>query len=580
MLWFPVLCNNLYIAGQLLACMLKQTIAGLIAQQANLPETEVLGLLEQPPEPKLGDWAFPCFILAARRKTTPIHLAKALAQKLKDPLIQKAEAKGPYVNIFLNPAAVAEQLLPVLLKDPAAYGKGLQTARIMVEYSQPNTHKEFHVGHLRTLFLGESIARLLTQQGNTVIRANYIGDVGAHVAKCLWCLTRFHAQEPAPANKGKYLGKIYTEAVHLVEDHPEYKDEVSQVQQALEAKEKDMQLLWLRTKEWSMQEFTAIYKETGVSFDVIYFESEVENEGKQIVQDLLQRGLAVKDQGAILVDLDPYKLGKFLLLKSDGTSLYSTKDLALAQKKFKDYQLSTAIYVVDSRQSLYFKQLFKTLELMGFKQHLQHVPYEFVSLPEGVISSRTGNIALYEDFRDKMLAKATQETQIRHPDWSPETIAATARGITFAALKFGFLKIDTNREIVFDLDEALSIQGETGPYVLYTIARARSILAKAGALPGLDQVALSSLGMPEKHLLTLLDQFPLVAEEAAAAYKPSHLARFALDLAQQFNEWYHQENVLKAKKDLQQARLALVQAVQAVLANALDLLGIEALDAM
>ncbi|RJQ16808.1 arginine--tRNA ligase [Candidatus Woesearchaeota archaeon] len=560
--------------------MFEQEVKKIIAKAAGLKEIEIA--LETPPHLDMGDYAFPCFVLAKTMKKNPVAIAEELQKKIKpDAYIEKVKNNGPYLNFFINKKAFNESIIKKILSEKENCGKGKASKeKVMIEYSQPNTHKEFHVGHLRTLFLGESLSRIYEFSGVKVIRANYIGDVGTHIAICLWCYLKFHAKDKIPENKGKYLGKLYVEGVKKVEDNPAYKKEVSEIHQKLENDDKQLIALWKKTKEWSMSEFLAIYKEFDVHFDKIYFESEVEKEGKSIAEILLKKGIAKIDQGAILVDLQKYDLGVFLIKKSDGTSLYATKDLALASRKFKEFAIDESIYVVDSRQKMYFQQLFKVLALMGFTKKLLHLPYEFVALKEGPISSRKGIMALYEEVRDAMIKKSYEETKKRHADWNEKKIMQNAKQITLSALRFSILKIDHNKVITFDIDEALDFEGETGPYIQYAHARICSILKNYGKKTD-AKADFSLLHEPEeKELLLLLQQFPFMVADAKEHYKPALMARYLLDLSQKFNEYYHKHQILKEKESVKKARLLLVSAVKIVLANGLLLLGIDALDEM
>jgi arginyl-tRNA synthetase len=370
-------------------------------------------------------------------------------------------------------------------EDESGYGKGrrgggAEGRRLLIEYGQPNTHKEVHVGHLRNFFLGLSVVRTLEAAGNPVTPLSYIGDVGAHVAKCLWAYKKYHGGErPEKGSEGKFLGAIYTEASRRIEENEALKDEVAAVQRALEAGEPEWTALWQETRQWSLDEMNAIFAELGCEFDRIYFESEVEAPGKELVKKMLADGLAKMSQGAVIMDFESEGLGVFLLLKSDGSALYSTKELALAKLKFEQYpDASASIHIVDTRQSLYFKQFFRTLELMGFDKRLVHLAYDFVTLKEGAMSSRKGNVVTYAEFRDEMTARAAKETRQRHEDWDEEKVLATARIIAQGAMKFAMLKQDSDKPIVFDPKEALAFEGFTGPYVQYAHARMCSILKK------------------------------------------------------------------------------------------------------
>lgn len=561
--------------------MFKEKIANIISNETSLSEEQASALIEAPQNTDFGDYAFPCFAVSNQLKKSPADISKELAGKIKADFIEKIESKGPYLNFFIKPSVLSKYVLNEIFKKKADYGKQKPTSfKVMVEYSQPNTHKEFHIGHLRTLFLGESIAKILEFSGKKVIRANYIGDSGAHIAKCLWCFLKFHKNDKIPENKARFLGEIYSEANRILKEGGLYKEEISEIQQKLENKEKQMMLIWIQTREWSLSEFMDIYNEMKVHFDVIYFESEVEKIGKEIVEDLEKKGIAKKDEQAILIDLEKYKLGKFLLLKSDGTTLYSTKDIALAKKKFKDYKLDESIYVVDSRQKLYFQQLFKTMELMGFSKKMVHVPYEFVALKEGIISSRTGVTALYDDLRSKMLEKAEREIILRHKEWENQKVLEKAKKIVESALKFSYLKIDNNKVIVFDIGEALDFEGETGPYIQYTHARLNSIIHKYGKKPS-SKIEFSLLSEnEEKGILNKLNSFESVARDAAEQYKPSIIARFLIELCQLVNEYYHKHNILKAEEETRKARVLLVECTKQVISQGLSLLNITALDEM
>jgi arginyl-tRNA synthetase len=413
--------------------------------------------------------------------------------------------------------------------------------------------------------------------GEKVISANYIGDIGAHVAKCLWCLKEFHSGEKLPENKASYIGKIYVEAAERIEKDESLKDAVQEVQRLLESGDKEWNALWKETRQWSLDEFNSIYDKLGVKFDVFYYESQVEKEGKKIVEKLLSDGIAEMSEGAVIVDLKEYGLDIFLALKRDGTSLYSTKDLALAKKKFKDYDLDESVYIVDGRQSTYFKQLFKVLEIMGFKKKLVHVPYEFVSTPQGVIASRAGNVILFEDYYESARQNLIKETKERHPEWTSKKLEENASVLALAALKFWMLKHDTGSEIMFTAESALSLEGETGTYLLYVIARINSITRQVKFTKG-DPSLLKE--PEEKKLVRLLWAYPQAVEQATRQLKPHIIARHMLEIAQSFNTFYHQHQVLKAEPELRNARLALIDAVRQTIENGLKLLGIETVEEM
>ena len=623
-------------------------------------------------------------------------------------------ASNGYVNISFDANAVAARLIGEVLDRGAAYGTGAARAElVMVEHSQPNTHKEFHVGHLRNSCLGVAIGRILRAAGYRVQDANYIGDIGMHVIKCLWCYERFHrGEEPAEAAaRGRWLGDIYAEAdarltfraraldllqllaresvefataidrllkylwrnspdrspeegediayllgriIHAqeiksdmlrrdevipefwpivgaqlreevanpkpyvpVEGQPEptttpeerlarweklalrmdewwplglvWQAEVKETFARWERQDPDLVRLWQETRAWSLADFERIFHELGATFDVRFFESEVEEEGRQIVAELLERGIAEISDGLPVVKIDE-KLGleqptyrTLPILRSDGTTLYSTKDLALTKRKFEAYGVDRALWVVDVRQSLYFQQVFKILELWGFAQaaRAQHIGYELVRLPEGIISSRKGNAPIYDDVRDAVLARAREVIDEKNPEMPAATKDRVAREVGLGSLKYAMLARDNNKVVVFDLDEALSFEGHAAPYIQYAHARGCRILEHAGETdetltPQLAGLNFGELAPEELGLLQLIAALPEEVQRSAAESRPLVIASYVYELAKRFNDFYHTCPVLPSAEPTRTARLALVAATRRTLANGLALLGIVA----
>jgi len=620
------------------------------------------------------------------------------------------EAANGYVNLSYDANAIAARLIGEVLAAGDAYGNApARSERVMVEHSQPNTHKAFHIGHLRNSCLGIAASNILAAAGYPVLQATYIGDIGMHVIKCLWCYERFHrGEEPDdPAGRGRWLGEIYAESdarlnyrvevfafLHLLAredeafvaaidrslkylwrknadgediayllgrfihsqeikeellrdpgviakfwpivgdqlrdevEHPKpyvpiegvpeptttpeerlarweslapmmetwwlevpaWRDEVRETFQRWERKDPAFVTLWEETRAWSLADFRRIFTELGAQFDVWFFESEVEDEGRQIVQDLLARGIAEISDGLPVVKIDE-KLGlsretyrTLPILRSDGTTLYATKDLALTKRKFDQYGVDRAIWVVDARQSLYFQQIPKIMELWGFPQasQAQHLGYEMVRLPEGIISSRKGNVPVYDDVRDAVLDRARKVIDEKNPEMPAETKAVVAEQVGLGALVYAMLARDITKVVVFDLEEALSFDGHAAPYIQYAHARACRILERAeadettlrDALPGL-----SFGGAPvaeELALLRKIAELPESVARAAAEYRPLHVTNYVYELAKQFNDFYHVCPVLIAEEPNRTARLALVMATRIALANGLRLLGIAA----
>jgi len=539
--------------------------------------------IETPPDLTLGDFAYPVFIAAKKMEKKPFELASELAAKIgPTKFIEKIEASGPYVNFTLNMDAFGQSVLAEIKEKNTEYGNQNvgNGKKILVEYAQPNTHKEFHVGHVRNAIFGQSVVNLMRANGYKVVPAAYIGDIGAHVAKAIWGMEKFHAGEKfEKSERAKKLGEIYTQATKAVEENEDFKKEIAQIQQNLELDKEPWYSLWKKTRQWSLDQFKSIFKELKISPEVWYFESEVEKHGKELVQKMLTDGIAKKSEGATIVDLQDESLGAFLILKSDGSSLYATKDLALALQKDKNYGADRQLFIVDVRQSLYFDQLFATLKRLHFTKQLIHLSYDMVNLPEGTMSSRVGNIVTYEQLRDTMVEHLIGETKKRHEDWAEKKVAKVAKEMAIASMTFMMLRQDSQSIITFDMDEALKSDGFTAPYLLYTIARIESIKKKTSVKPKIVVAQLTH--KLERKLIRHLSQLPDVVERAGVCYQLSPIALWCFELSQLFNEYYHEVRILDDDiKERMQARLALLDAVEKTMQNALSILNIDTLKEM
>jgi len=470
--------------------------------------------------------------------------------------------------------------------DGAFFDRGGAPARpwTMVEYSQPNTHKAFHVGHMRNVALGDALVRILEFNGRAVAAANYIGDVGTHIATCLWYYQRHRTEEPPAEGRGEWLGRQYTAATLILEGAPEaerkrYEAEISQVLQDLEAQSGPVHELWRETRQWSLDAFAEIYRWLGARFDRVFYESEMAEEGRRIVADGLARGVFQRSQGAVGVDLAAWGLGFFLVLKADGTTLYSTKDLALAKLKFEKFGIAVSIYVVGAEQTLHFRQLFKTLELLGYPQAAQchHLSYGLVMLPEGKMSSRAGNIVTFSRLRAEMDAYIRSHYLDAHRgEWPEEEIAETARRIAVAAIRYGMVKQDPGRAIVFNLEDWLVSEGDTGTYLCYAYTRIQSVLRLAADIeidPRADFALLTEEA--ERRVIRQMHEFHRVARQAGEQLRPNLLANYLFQLCKEFSRMYVTSPVLRAESpELARARLALFAATGKVLERGLGLLGI------
>jgi arginyl-tRNA synthetase len=535
-------------------------------------------------------WGFATQLALAqgRGKEGAQSLASEVAQRLATSReFERAEAVNGFVNVYVDAAQAGGHVLEGILAEGDRYGAGESRGlRCMVEYSQPNTHKEFHVGHLRNVAFGNAVVRLLRFSGLDVLAANYIGDIGAHVIRCLWCLRKYHANEQPPEDRLDWLGSIYTEAVRRIEaDEPGAKEEVGQLFARWEAGDPELLALWRETKQWCMDELHRIYRQLGVQFDVWFYESEVEAEGKAMAQDLIAKGVAEFSEGLPIVRLGD-KLGVIPVLRSDGTSLYQTKELALSVEKFRNFDIQQAIVVTDVSQSLYFKQVFKVLELYGFEhaKDLAHLPYERVNLPEGKMASRSGNIVAYEDLAADAVRRVTAVIADKNPGLSFEERARVAEQVAISALKFVMVSVGNTSVITFDWERVLDFDGYSGPYLQYAYVRAARILAKAPAenQPAGDlRLGHVPIQPEERTLLQTLSEFPKEVARAADQRAPVIVANYVHKLAQEFSAFYHLSDVIhQTDDDTRRFRLALVAAVKQVLANGLTLLGLSLPESM
>ena len=584
--------------------------------EKNLPQP---GELQWSPLPFIGQWGISTsfFQLAATEarlnpaeKRSPVpQRAQEISAEIAAQLILpsgfiRADAVKGYLNLYYATSEFTQRVIETVLSQGSDFGRGEpKDERVMVEYAQPNTHHSFHMGHFRNAILGEVLARQVEFAGYPTIRASYPGDIGLGVITVVWMYQKFYlGQEPEGVHeRGQWLLKLYVEASRLLEPKVDETPEETARRESYEAERREfyrlwdagdpqVRELWQRTRAWSLEELYAIFELLDIHMDVWFFESEVDEPAKQIVGELIRLGIADDERpdGPVIVRIDE-KLGlkkeKYrtnVILRGDGTTLYLTKDLALAKVKFEKYHVDRSIYVIDVRQSLHMQQTYKILELWGFKQaeKCYHLGYGFVSLPEGAMSARRGRLALFMDVLNEATRRVLAEIEQKNPDLPSEQRDRVARQIGLGALVYAVLSVDNNKDIVFDIDAALNFDGHTGPYIQNAHVRASSILRKAGGElepAGFDY----NLSNHEIKLVDMIARFPSVVQQAANEYRPLVMANYAYDLADVFHSFYHAVPVLQAESQgIRQARLRLVAAARQALANSLRLLDIEAPEVM
>ncbi len=560
-------------------------------------EARVRPAMERPDKPKLP--------VPQRAQ----QIAEQIREQIGDvPGISRVEAVKGYLNLYFATSEYARRVVDEVHDAGADFGRGApKTDRVMVEYAQPNMLHSFHIGHSRTTLLGESLARIAEFAGFDTIRATYPGDMGLGVITVMWAYDKFYkGQEPQGIHeRGQWLLRIYIEASALLEKKDDETPEETARREAYDAERREMlrkweahdpyvRELWATLREWSLQEFSDVLRLMDVEMDVWFYESEANELGKEIVDELIARGIAEDERprgGPVIVKIDE-KLGlskekyrTMVILRSDGSALYSTNDLALAKQKFEQYHVDRSIYVVDFRQELHFQQIFKILELWGFPQASKcyHLSYGYVTLPEGAMSARRGRVVLFKEVYDEAVRRVLAVESERSGNIPPEERIEIAEQIGLGALVYSILSVDNNKHIVFDMDEALSFDGRTGPYIQNAHVRANSILKKANAQRSDLQPATFDFELT-KHEIELIEQIsrlPDTVQQAANEYRPLVMAAYAYDLANAFHSFYHAVPVLQSTdENMRNARLRLVAAAKQALANALRLLDIKAPEVM
>ncbi|MFA5075891.1 MAG: arginine--tRNA ligase [Patescibacteria group bacterium] len=538
--------------------------------------------LSEPPQIEMGDFSFACFELAKAAKQNPVQLAAVLREKIvaslsPQGLVREVQAVGPYLNFFIDQEKITTQVL----SGPVSF-KGSR-GTVLMDVFQANSLKAFHIGHVRNAALGESIRRILAFVGYKTKTYSYYGDVGINIARWLWYFEKFYQGAVPKAGFNKWAGEIYAQAAQKVAEKPEYEAECQEYNRRLDQRDPKLVKIWKKLCAQSYAGSQEIKKELNCQVDYFFPESVCEAPGKKYVQAQIKAGKLKKDQGAWVIDLDKYDLGVFILLKSDGTALYQTKDYGLAElRRKKVSNFTKLLFVVGSEQEFYFRQLFKSMAVLGYPgwDRNYHVAHGLVSLQDGKMASRLGNVIVYEDLRNETIKRVLAEINKRNA--SLKNKAKVAEVVAFGAIKFAMLSVDNTRPIKFDWDAVLDFEGDTGPYLQYTYARIRSISRKSGHKKLVAKVDYSLLAnIEERRLIKVLSRFSNVITKAADEYRPSLIANYLLNLASEFNHFYHACKVIdQTQPKLMSARLVLIDKVASTIQSGLALLGIETVEEM
>ncbi len=523
------------------------------------------------------------------------ELAAAAAAQIGTPSgFSRTEAVKGYLNLYFSTGEFSRRLIDQVLSDGAQYGHlPSRGEQVMVEYSQPNTHKPLHVGHLRNMILGAAMCNLLEAAGYDVLRVNYPGDTGLHVIKWIWNYLNNHAEEQPPEDTVRWMGDIYTEANQLLEENPDLEPEMRALFHRWQEEDPEILELWEKTRRWSLDGFNKIYDILGIDFDFYYFQSDVDNEARAIIDELISRNMAIDErpEGPVIVKvdellgLDKEKYRVMVVLRSDGSTLYSSWDLALAIRKLEDYpDLVKSIYVIDVRQSLHLQQAWKTLEIMGYPwtDRLYHLPYEIVNLPGNVtMKSREGTVVLLEDLLREAKQIAYEETEKRNPSLSEAQKQQVAQSVSIGAIKYPMLARDNTKIATFDWETALDLKGHGAPYIQYARVRAANILRNWGQPLPQSTLLEYELDPSEIQLIDLIGRLPSEIGRAAADYKTLHLTNLAYDLARAFSIFSSFQLLMaSAEPMVRDVRLRLVAAAGQTLENCLRIMGIDAPDVM
>ena len=555
----------------------------LIKELSKLPELSNIDLeklIEIPPDKTLGDFSLPCFELAKSLKKNPNQISQELSKKIiKIKAIKQIKSVGPYINFYINPIFVIKQTLS---KKPNKQELNIgKSKKVMVEFSSPNTNKPQHLGHLRNNLLGQSISNILIKTNHKIIRTSIINDRGIHICKSMLAYMLWGQNKRPNKKPDHFVGDFYVMYEKNAKQNPDLDKKLKELLIKWEQGDKKTILIWKKLNSWVYQGFKQTYSYFDITFDKVYYESNIYKKAKQTIYSQLKKQTFEKKDDAIIADLSKYNLPEKVLIRSDGTSLYITQDIYLALLRFKEYNPQKIIYVVANEQELHFKQLFAILDLINkgkYTQKLYHLSYGYISLPQGRMKSRQGTV-VDTDTLLKDLIELSKKELLKRNKLNKKQLEYKAKIIALSAIRVFFLKYDPLTDFVFNPESSISFDGETGPYILYTYARINSILKQQKPKKG--KINYSLLSTPQEidialHLSMLND----IIIKSSNELKPSLIIRYILELCQKINGFYQKYQVLKAPEDLKFARLALLQKTKETLKKSLDLLSIKYLEKM
>lgn len=556
---------------------MKNKVIDLLAQYIDgLSKEEIAAAIEIPPKSDMGDFAFPCFKLAKVYRKAPPMIAQELQSKIEQPdFLSEIRVVGGYLNFFVDKSQFSKQIVDNYL-NATDFGSSTEgnDKTICIDYSSPNVAKNFHVGHLRTTIIGNSINNIYRKLGYNVVRINHLGDWGTQFGKLIVAYKKWGSKEAIEKNGISELMKIYVKFHDEAEHDDSLNDEARAWFTKMEHGDEEALAIWKWFREISLKEFLRVYDMLGIEFDSYAGESFYNDKMAAVIEELKEKGLITLSDGAQIVNLEEYNMPPCLITKKDGSSLYATRDISAALYRKKTYDFDKCIYVTGLEQKLHFAQWFKVIELMGYDwyKNLMHVPYGLVSLKGGKLSTRHGNVIYAEDILNESIHKIETIINEKNPELPDKEQVAKQVGI--GAILFNDLYNQRIKDVVFDWDKILNFDGETGPYVQYTYARAASVLRKTGDVSS-ENIDYSVLTDEyTMALLKVIDRYPAVIKDAAEKLEPSVIARYSMDLAQTFNKFYHECQIMVEDENVKIARVNVVKITKNILKDALRLLGI------
>ena len=556
---------------------MKNQIVNLLSQNIEvLTSEEISQLIEIPPKPEMGDFAFPCFRLAKSYHKAPPMIAQDLKESIGDQaFLSEIKVVGGYLNFYVDKAQYAQQIIDKY-NNATDYGCSDQgkDKTICIDYSSPNVAKNFHVGHLRTTIIGNSLYKIFSKLGYKVVRINHLGDWGTQFGKLIVAYKKWGSREAVEEKGIEELMDIYVKFHEEAEKDDSLNDEARAWFLKMEQGNEEALEIWQWFRDISLKEFMRVYNILGMEFDSFAGESFYRDKTADVIKRLTDDGLLKESQGAMIVPLDEYDMPPCIVAEKDGSSIYATRDLAAILYRKATYNFDRCLYVTGLEQKLHFAQVFKVIELMGndYAKNLVHIPYGLVSLKSGKISSRKGNVIFAEDLLRESINKTTSIIEEKNPDIPDKEEVAKQVGI--GAIIFNDLYNQRIKDVIFDWNKLLNFDGETGPYVQYTYARASSVLRKIGEVPDtIDYTLLTdeaSIG-----LLKEIERYPQVIKDAAERYEPSVIARYSIDLAHAFNKFYHECQINVEDETTKYTRTNVVKIARYIIKDALSLLGIQ-----